>query len=236
MKSSLALETSGDALSFAYFDGEKKRAFFCENAHWQHEAIFWGEFKRRQKFWGLSLPEMKAFAVTRGPGRFTGIRMGLAIASTWGRVAQCPLFAPSVTDLMAYQYGSLAQCNNAAGAHLIACLIAFSGGVAAAAYKSDSRTFRKIMPETAFAGINECLSALARKLPAARLTLLYYADESRRQVLSDMKQKTRFLNKQPLIPRAEALLDFMQSPLAPAFLWHNSNKLPLPLYFKQSWH
>jgi tRNA threonylcarbamoyladenosine biosynthesis protein TsaB len=52
---------------------------------------------------GLGLGQMEAFALTSGPGSFTGLRVGLAAVKGWAEVYRRPVVAVSVLEAIAAQ-------------------------------------------------------------------------------------------------------------------------------------
>jgi len=52
----------------------------------------------------LSLQDITVIAVTRGPGSFTGVRIGLATAKTLGLALNIPVFGFSTLDVIAYAH------------------------------------------------------------------------------------------------------------------------------------
>lgn len=98
-----ALETSGPFLSLAFLREGKILPGLHDPVRFQHENIFWKEFPRRLHRARLSLKDLSYAAVTRGPGRFTGIRLSLGIAITWSQILRIPIFAPRTTELLEWQ-------------------------------------------------------------------------------------------------------------------------------------
>lgn len=98
-----ALETSGPFLSLAFLREGNIVPGLHDPVRFQHENIFWPEFPKRLRRACLSLKDLSYIAVTRGPGRFTGIRLSLGISITWSRILRIPIFAPQTTELLQWQ-------------------------------------------------------------------------------------------------------------------------------------
>lgn len=76
----LAFDTTGDRLSLALDDGKKVRRRL-ERVGRDQDEMFPGAADRLLKSAGLELSDIDAFVAASGPGRFTGIRVGLTYAT-----------------------------------------------------------------------------------------------------------------------------------------------------------
>lgn len=96
----LALDTSGDTCSAAVTDDHLLRAAF----HFAHRRRLTErlpgiiDFVLREADTALS--EVDAFAVGRGPGSFTGVRVGVTMAKVWAEVLGKPLAGVSSLDAL----------------------------------------------------------------------------------------------------------------------------------------
>ena len=101
----LAIDTSGAALSAAI--GEEKREIrriigsFSLHTGKNHSVALLPMLDALLCNCGLALSDMDAFAVTIGPGSFTGLRIGVATVKAWGQALEKPLIGISSTEAMA---------------------------------------------------------------------------------------------------------------------------------------
>ena len=99
----IGLETSGTHLSFAFLRKGKVQGGFHGAVALKHQQIFWARFPRLMAKAGLSFKAIDFMAVTRGPGRFKGVRFGLGIAAAWSKALHIPVFCPLTTELLYWQ-------------------------------------------------------------------------------------------------------------------------------------
>ena len=88
---SVALCNNGNLLSIRVSDNQKEHAGFL------HTAI--EELAREQK---IAFNEIDAFAVTSGPGSYTGLRVGMATAKGLCYALQKPLICVNTLQVMAF--------------------------------------------------------------------------------------------------------------------------------------
>lgn len=80
----IALETSGQQPRKALLQLPEAVAFLLKTA-------------------GVAAGELSAVGVTRGPGSFTGVRLGVTVAKTAALVAGCPVCGWDTLEVLAYQ-------------------------------------------------------------------------------------------------------------------------------------
>lgn len=69
----------------------------------QHHSLYIGPMiEQALTMAGITCRDLGLIAVTRGPGSFTGLRIGLAIARTLAQVLQVPLVGVDTPDVLAY--------------------------------------------------------------------------------------------------------------------------------------
>lgn len=98
----LALDTSTEACSAAvYFDGKTFSEF--ELTPRAHTQLILPMVEKVLKAAGLGLQEVDAIAVGRGPGAFTGIRIGIGVAQGLAMAADKPVIPVSTLAALAQQ-------------------------------------------------------------------------------------------------------------------------------------
>ena len=101
----LAIDTAAAALSAAIVDERGLVGEFALNTGKNHSLGLLPLLDSLLRYGGLSLQEMAAFAVTQGPGSFTGLRIGIATAKAWGDATGKPLIGIRTTDALARAAG-----------------------------------------------------------------------------------------------------------------------------------
>ena len=99
---SLVLEGSATAASCALLEEEKVLGEFFVNIPQTHSQTLLPMVEGLLKTCALSPGELDFFAVTRGPGSFTGLRIGSATAKGLGLALKKPLIQIPTVDGIAY--------------------------------------------------------------------------------------------------------------------------------------
>jgi tRNA threonylcarbamoyl adenosine modification protein YeaZ len=85
----LAIDTSTDSYEFALFWPDKISKEFSAKREDKKDALFYiDQFLKKNK---VDLKDLKAIAVFKGPGSFTGLRVGISIANTLAWVLKIPV-------------------------------------------------------------------------------------------------------------------------------------------------
>jgi tRNA threonylcarbamoyl adenosine modification protein YeaZ len=95
-----AIDTTGAVLSLAIRKGEKVFAFARELAAPNDETLL-PQARRLLARAGLTWKDLDAVAVANGPGRFTGIRIGMSFAAVLARRLGIPALAISRFEALA---------------------------------------------------------------------------------------------------------------------------------------
>jgi tRNA threonylcarbamoyl adenosine modification protein YeaZ len=97
----LAIETSSPRLSLAIGNETKTIAIYAGPHEWRHaESLFDGiKTLLRRARWPIQ--SLTGVAVSVGPGSFTGIRIGLAVARALGQSLRIPVVGKSALETMA---------------------------------------------------------------------------------------------------------------------------------------
>jgi len=96
----LAIDTATEACSVALWNNGETRALFelCPREHTQRILPLVEQILRES---GLALQDLDALAFGRGPGSFTGVRIGIGMAQGLGLGAELPLLGISTLQAMA---------------------------------------------------------------------------------------------------------------------------------------
>jgi tRNA threonylcarbamoyl adenosine modification protein YeaZ len=99
-KLTLAIDSSGDTLKIALSD-EKGKIKTASKKHIKQENYL---FDMIEKLLGKSkLKDIKTVCVLKGPGRFTGIRIGITFASIMKRLNASKVFSTTTFEALAFQ-------------------------------------------------------------------------------------------------------------------------------------
>lgn len=98
----LALESSAKAASAALFDGEKMLGLYFQNDGLTHSSTLLPMAEQLLKNTGHTIGDVGRIAVSRGPGSFTGLRIGLAAAKGLSWALEIPVVGVSTLEGMAF--------------------------------------------------------------------------------------------------------------------------------------
>ena len=99
----LAMESSAKPASVAVCENEKLLGQYFQNTALTHSRTLMAMVESLLKNLDIKIPDIDLFAVSRGPGSFTGVRIGVSAAKglAWGAGKQ--ICGISTLEAMAYQ-------------------------------------------------------------------------------------------------------------------------------------
>jgi tRNA threonylcarbamoyladenosine biosynthesis protein TsaB len=135
----LAIDTSTDYLSLAVIKDGKAIAKFHKKAAMRHSMLLVPMIDKLLKKAKLKIKEMDCFAISIGPGSFTGLRIGVTVVKGLAYALKRPVIAVPTLDAIAM---------NAKKARGIICVIldARKKKVYACLYRSDGKNIKKLSP------------------------------------------------------------------------------------------
>lgn len=97
----LAIDTATRALGLALYDGKTLLAEQMWVAGNQHNLLLTPAIRATLRVLDLTPDDLSAIAVTVGPGSYTGLRIGVALAKGMAAVGQLPLIGLTTLDVLA---------------------------------------------------------------------------------------------------------------------------------------
>lgn len=133
----LAIDTSTDYLSLAILKDGRLAAKFHKKAHRRHSILLVPMIDKLLKKAKLKIKEIDCFAISVGPGSFTGLRIGVTVVKGLAYALKKKIVAVPTLDVIA---------DNAKSFKGVICpvLDARKNKVYACLYKSDGKTVKKI--------------------------------------------------------------------------------------------
>ena len=139
----LALESSAKAASAALWEDGSCVGLYLQNCGLTHSETLLPMVENLLKGCSLAVGDVDLFAVARGPGSFTGVRIGVAAAKglSWG--ADKPCCGVSTLEAMALQGAHLE------GKLLCCCMDARRGQVYNALFRAEGTEVRRLSEDRA---------------------------------------------------------------------------------------
>ena len=162
----LAFETSAKACSVALTEDGKLLGEHYQNTGLTHSQTVLSMTEDLLKVCGLSPKEIDAVAVAKGPGSFTGVRIGVAAAKglAWG--GQLPCYGVSTLEAMALSLGVY-------NGYVVAAMDARRSQVYTATFHAEKGNLTRITEDRAIS-----LSELAEELKNLPETIFLVGDGS----------------------------------------------------------
>jgi tRNA threonylcarbamoyladenosine biosynthesis protein TsaB len=102
----LAVDTTSRRASVAVARGGRVAALLGIEADARQSSVLWSDVDLLLGRLGASVDDVAAFAVARGPGAFTGLRVGIAAAAGLARATGRPLYGATSLELTARASGA----------------------------------------------------------------------------------------------------------------------------------
>lgn len=102
----LAIETSGELCSVAVFISKTEYSEINLQKKYVHSEMLLQLIKQSLNTLEITTTEIKAIAVSMGPGSFTGLRIGLAVAKGIALGVEIPLIPVSTFSSLSYELAS----------------------------------------------------------------------------------------------------------------------------------
>ncbi len=155
----LALESSAKAASAAVFEEEKMLAFAIQNAGLTHSRTLLPMAEGLMRQLDLPLSRLDRVAVSRGPGSFTGLRIGMAEAKGLCWALDIPAVGVSTLEAMAWG-GPVLD-----GQMLCCCMDARRGQLYNALFTVEGGRLVRLTPDRAISAAELQSELIARQEP-----------------------------------------------------------------------
>ena len=143
----LGIETATKVCSVALCDGDKPLASYEVNMGMTHSEGLLPQIAQMLERTKIAKKDIELIAVSKGPGSFTGLRIGLATAEALAYGLKRPMIAVSTTETLAYNFPVPGL--------LLACVLdAQKGNYYLALYTWQENKLVEVKPVTIMAGKN----------------------------------------------------------------------------------
>ena len=145
----LHIETATDICSVSLSEGDRQLSLMESGQERSHATLLNTFIRQSLDKAGRSLKDLDAVAVSKGPGSYTGLRIGVSTAKGLAYALEIPLIASGTLENMASGIQTHASIREMASKHgegllLSPMLDARRMEVYAAFYTMDGRTFREV--------------------------------------------------------------------------------------------
>ncbi|MBG9980739.1 tRNA (adenosine(37)-N6)-threonylcarbamoyltransferase complex dimerization subunit type 1 TsaB [Facklamia lactis] len=138
----LSFDTSGDNLNVAVFESGRVLTHFECNVSKQHGEHLLPVIQEVIQGVGWKPEDLDEIYVGRGPGSYTGLRIGITMAKVWAKMMNCKLYTYSSLSLMASQV-----CTFDVKTLLIPMIDARRGSVYVGAYQWNKHIYQNVMKD-----------------------------------------------------------------------------------------
>jgi tRNA threonylcarbamoyladenosine biosynthesis protein TsaB len=213
----LGLDTSTDSCSVALYDAHAQRLLAEERVLIErgHAEILFAQIARVTQRAELGLKAVDRFAVTTGPGTFTGVRIGLSAARGLALAAGRPLVGLNSLEVTAFAADASPE------AIIVAAFDARRGEIYAQGFRGGGTPVTEPFAASAEAGARTIMRSVP---PGARLELIGSGAEALRSAFAKAGVQSAVVAGDPL-PSASALARLAAARPIPA-------ARPKPLYLR----
>jgi len=186
----LAVDTTTPSGSVAVVDDDRLLAETAVESPSTHSARLLAAVDLLLKSLNLDIQEIEGYAVTPGPGSFTGIRIGLSTVKSFAFASGKPIAPVSSLLALAWKAGESRPC-------LVAPMLdAKKGEIYAALYEFEKGRTRERIPQSAFAP-----ERFLARLPAGREIVFIGngIELCRPEIAARFKSEAVFSHRSPFI-------------------------------------
>lgn len=178
----LALDTSTRTVGLALYDGVQVLSEAAWTSNDYHTVELAPAIAEAFQKTGLEAGALGALAVALGPGSFTGLRVGLALAKGLALARKLPIVGIPTLDILAAAQ-PLPRSQSAAPMQLAAVLRAGRGRLAVGWYREKEQCWQPAQPVEVLT-----LADLVKKIQSPTLVSGELSDEERQGLLRDAPQ------------------------------------------------
>ena len=187
----LAVDTSGIVGSLAVLKNDDILGVVSTSSDEAYSSRLFRQLEFLLAELKLGLPQFDLYAVSAGPGSFTGLRVGLAAVKGWAEVYERPIAAVSALEAVAYQA-------HAASGFVAAVLDGRRGQVFGALYVAEPSGLRVLVPACVL-GAAEFLAALREHVARHDLTIATPAPDIIEPALTQSDLTARVVRVSPVL-------------------------------------